>query len=235
VEDDDPEKRIAELERGISGQGYPPPPPPPPMYGWENYAAQPPPVAARGPMVVKKSGLRLIPVLALGLGLVVPLIVGVTIWFTTASPFSKPQLHTADGLTEVMTTMRDQFGDTEGYKLVVYPEYASVDRVNPTNARAELNYTYRGDDWATWMPSTSVGSFDHVADLSRFDAAGVSATIATAPQQLGITDATATYLIIEGQDGGEVKLSVYVSAPATGWMEITPDGDVVKLHPPGGG
>jgi hypothetical protein len=249
VEDDDPEKRISELERGISAQGYPPPlpPPPPPPNSWENYTPQQPsPWQSPRPVVVKGGGLRLIPIVAVALGVVVPLIIGIVVYFSVANPFgsgnpfggsspfsSTPELHTKDGLNGLMSSMRDHFGDTTGFELVVYPGYASLDRPSPTNKHAKQSFMYRGDGWNTWAPDSSIASFDHAADLSQFDAAGVSTAIANAAKNLEITDATATYLIIEGNESGGVDLTVHVSAPASGWIEIKPDGSTVKLHPPG--
>ena len=38
----------------------------------------------------------------------------------------------------------EAFGDTNGYRLIVYPDYASLTRPDPNEERRELNYTYRG-------------------------------------------------------------------------------------------
>ena len=38
------------------------------------------------------------------------------------------QLHSLGGLTGIVEQMKQRFGDTEGFRLVVYPEYASLDR-----------------------------------------------------------------------------------------------------------
>lgn len=249
MDDDDPEKRIAELERGISADGYPPPlpasppPPPPSSGGWETYTSQAVPWTGR-PTVVKRSGLlRLLPLIIV-VTAVVPVVIGVIVYFAGSDAFTdKPQLHTVDGLSGLVASIRDHFGDTTGYELVVYSDYAILYRPSPTNEHAKQSFMYRGE-WEKWSTDSSVGSFDHLADLSRFDAADVSAALTGAADRLGIHDATATYLIVDGAGGAggfrkggdatDLSLAVHVSAPASGWMEINPDGSVIALHPPGG-
>lgn len=258
MEYDDPEERIRELERGISDQSPRPTPQdqPPPNYqqwapqdqppqGWAGYTPtnQPWPAA---PMVVKRNAFRGWVWLAVGLGAIGPVIAAIVIFFGSATPFTPaPQLHTADGLTGLIDSVRGEFGDTTGYELVVYPDYAIIDRASPTNEHAQQNFIYRGD-WEQWAPDTMVSPFDHLVDLSQFDAAGVSTTLAEAAQLLDIDDATTTYLIIASSGGSgidifrkdgpapNVKLTIHVTAPASGWIDINPDGSVVTLHPPGG-
>ena len=88
----------------------------------------------------------------------------------TASPtqVSVAALQTADGLTGLLQTLRDRFGDTMGHSLVVYPTHAVVDRVDPTNSNVQQDYPYRGDGWEAWGSPSSTGAFD---DHFRVDAA----------------------------------------------------------------
>lgn len=70
-----------------------------------------------------------------------------------------------------MEQMRQRFGATDGYRLVVYPDYASLDRPDPGEDRRQLNYTYRGG-WGD--PSSSArDDADVLADLGAFDAKAV--------------------------------------------------------------
>ena len=50
------------------------------------------------------------------------------------------QLHSLGGLTGLFEQMRTKFGDTNGYDLTIYPDYASLERPDPTEppARASL-------------------------------------------------------------------------------------------------
>ena len=41
------------------------------------------------------------------------------------------QLHSVGGLTGLLEQTRKRFGDTMGYRLVVYPTYAVLDRPDP--------------------------------------------------------------------------------------------------------
>jgi serine/threonine-protein kinase len=60
----------------------------------------------------------------------------------------------------------------------------------------------------------------------------VAATLASAPQSLGAPDRSQTYLIVEGAEGGGLKLSIHSAAPGTDFMEVNPDGSVKEIHPP---
>lgn len=147
-------------------------------------------------------------------------------------PPGPTELQSAQGLAALLQTVRDKFGDTEGYQLVVYPDYAVIDRADPTNAKVEQSYTYRGDGWQTWGSATSISSFDFLADLGSFDAPAVAATIAEAPQTLGAPDDAGIYLIVEGAEGGGLELAVYSLAPGTGFMQVDPNGSIAKVFPP---
>lgn len=51
------------------------------------------------------------------------------------------QLQSLGGLTGLLEQMRKKFGDTLGYRLVIYPEYAVLDRPDPDDERRTLSYT----------------------------------------------------------------------------------------------
>ena len=77
------------------------------------------------------------------------------------------QLQSLGGLNGLLEQMRQRFGDTMGYSLPIYPEYAVLDRADPNDDRRKLSYNYRGgfDD-----PSTSARADDDVlVDLAAFD------------------------------------------------------------------
>ena len=104
---------------------------------------------------------------------------------TTAAPTSAAptpagpaELHTAEGLSGLLETIRNRFGDTMGFQLVVYPEYAITERVSPTNSHVEQDFMYRDGQWNGWGADTTTSSFDALADLSAFNVAAVAATLA---------------------------------------------------------
>lgn len=147
------------------------------------------------------------------------------------------QLHSLGGINGLLEQMRKRFGDTNGYRLVIYPEYASLDRPDPNDDRRSLNYTYRGG-WGD--PSTSPKSNDAtVVDLAKFDAKAVVGVLRGAPETLNIkpSDVTSTYLIVEPSRDqtvpGTLSIDIYVSSDfGSGYIELGPDGAVKQINYP---
>ena len=251
MDEDDPEKRIAELERQLSDAkpvdpGTPLPPqeysPYPTGPGPQEYPTQPgPPQQAWYPppsvnwqqpqqryrRLPFSMGALVIPgiVALVALGAVVAVAMGV-------NPFASKKLQTADGLNGLLNDIRKKFGDTTGYELVVYPDHAVIDRVDPQDSRVEKSYIYDGNDWSDFGHPSSPMSSESVVDLSTFDAAGVAATIAKAPQTLTITNPDVSYLIVEGRSGGGTSYRVYTSDGLSAYMDINANGTVKQVHPP---
>jgi serine/threonine-protein kinase len=153
---------------------------------------------------------------------------------TTASPTPKGpgQLQTAEGLKGLLDTFRSKFGDTMGFQLVVYPDYAITERVSPKNSHVEQDFMYRDGQWSGWGSDTTTSSFNVLADLSAFTADAVAATLAGAPPTLGATDGSETYLIVEGVEGGGLELAIHSTEAGTGYMQVNPDGSVKQVYPP---
>ena len=147
------------------------------------------------------------------------------------------QLHSLGGLTGLLEQARKKFGDTVGYRMVIYPDYAVFDRPDPGDDRRTLSYTYRGgwDD-----PSTGPKSPDAVAvDLGKFDVRAVVGVLRGAPETLNIKPAEvrSTYLLVEPSRDpttpGAVAISIYVSSEfGSGYVEINPDGSVKHVNYP---
>jgi Domain of unknown function (DUF1707) len=147
------------------------------------------------------------------------------------------QLHSLGGLTGLLEQMKQKFGDTTGYRLVVYPDYASLDRPDPSEDRRQLNYSYRGgwDDPTTGSKSTDARS----VDLAKFDIPKIVGIMRGAPETLGIkpADVTSTYLIVDPSGDpltpDAVELSVYVSSDFGGGnIELNPDGSTKRISYP---
>lgn len=150
----------------------------------------------------------------------------------TPTPVIASQTQTAEGLSGLLQTMRDKFGDTMGFSLVVYPTYAVYDRPDPTNSKVEQSFTYRGDGWQEWGSPMSTSSFDYLADLSQIDASTVAAVLANAPQHTGAPVGSDSYLIIEGTESGGLELAIHSTAPGTGFLQVDPDGSIKQVFPP---
>lgn len=148
------------------------------------------------------------------------------------------QLQSLGGLTGLVTQMRQKFGDSMGYGLTVFPDYAVLERADPTEDRRLLRYTYRGgwDD-----PNTSpASSDDRLVDLGKFDPNTVIGVLRGAPDTLGIkpSDVTNTYLNFEPSDDvtappDTLAISVYVSTDfGGGYIALNPDGSIKRINYP---
>lgn len=152
----------------------------------------------------------------------------------SAAPTTAPtQLQSAGGLTGLLEQIRQRFGDTNGYQLLVYPDYAVIFRVDPRNDRRAVSYDFQNGGWIQ-IPAGMIPPGTAVADLSKFGVAAVVGALRDAPQALKITDVKLTYLIIQGKPGGSLDMSIYVSDSANngGHIDIAPDGTVKAIYPP---
>ena len=149
------------------------------------------------------------------------------------------QLHSVGGLTGLLEQMRKRFGSTIGYRLVIYPTYAALDRPDPSDDRRVLAYTYRGG-WGDPTSSAKSSSDGPVpVDLSKFDVNAVVGIMRGAPETLRMkpSDVKTTYLIVEPATDpttpGALTLSVYVSSDyGGGYIAFAGDGTVKQMSLP---
>lgn len=203
-----------------------------------------------------KMGSRGLALGALGAAILVGIGIGWGVYGNTSSPLSftsdpgaKPdgvtpvvltpprQLHSLGGLSGLFEQARTRFGDTMGYRLVIYPDYATMDRPDPGEPRRQLSYYYRGG----WDDPTSSSSSSHgtAVDLSRFDMKATVGVLRGAPETLGIkaSEVKSTYLIIEGSTDptapGTLTLSIYVSSDfGSGYIALAGDGSIKRVNYP---
>lgn len=149
------------------------------------------------------------------------------------------QLHSVGGLTGLLEQMRKRFGNTMGYRLVIYPTYAALDRPDPSDDRRVLAYTYRGG-WGDPTSSAKSSADGPVpVDLSKFDIAATVGIMRGAPETLHINraDIKTTYLIVEPATDpttpDALSLSLYVSSDyGGGHIVFAGDGTVKQLSLP---
>jgi hypothetical protein len=146
------------------------------------------------------------------------------------------QLHSLGGLNGLLEQTRQRFGDTTGYSLTIYPEYAVLSRADPTDDRRKLSYTYRGgfDD-----PSTSAkGDDDVLVDLGAFDVKTAVGILRGAPEIVGLQQKDVkpgnTYLSIDpARDPvtpGALSLRASVSSDfGSGSITFAGDGTVKRI------
>jgi hypothetical protein len=146
------------------------------------------------------------------------------------------QLQSLGGLTGLLEQMRQRFGDTMGYGLTIYSEYAVLSRADPTDDRRKLSYTYRGgfDD-----PSTSAKDEDDVpVDLAAFDVKTAVGILRGAPETVGLQQkdvkADSTYLSIDPTRDpltpGALTLRASVSSDfGSGSITFAGDGAIKRI------
>lgn len=149
------------------------------------------------------------------------------------------QLMSLGGLNGLFTQMREKFGDTKGYGLTIFDDYASLERPDPNEPRRILRYSYRGgwDD-----PSeTSVGSDARVVDLAAFDVPTFVGLIRGAPETLGINPAEVKQIHVSVGPNSDttappesIEISVYVSPQFgnSGYIEFNGDASVKRINYP---
>ncbi|HWS93263.1 MAG TPA: DUF1707 domain-containing protein [Mycobacterium sp.] len=149
------------------------------------------------------------------------------------------QLHSVGGITGLMEQTRKRFGNTMGFRLVVYPTYAVLDRPDPSDDRRVLAYDYRGG-WGDPTSSAKSGADGAVAvDLSKFDITATVGIMRGAPETLHMkpSDVKTTYLIIEPATDpttpGALSLSVYISSDyGGGYIVFAGDGTIKQVNLP---
>ncbi|VAZ81315.1 hypothetical protein LAUMK42_00116 [Mycobacterium persicum] len=148
------------------------------------------------------------------------------------------QLHSLGGLTGLLEQTRKRFGDTMGYRLVIYPTYAVLDRKDPADDRRVLSYTYRGG-WGDPTSSAKSGTDGSPVDLGKFDVKATVGIMRGAAETLGMkqSDVTNMYLVIDPAEDpttpGALSLSVYVSSDyGGGYIVFAGDGTVKQVSYP---
>jgi Domain of unknown function (DUF1707) len=149
------------------------------------------------------------------------------------------QLQSLGGLTGLLAQTKQKFGDTTGYELNIFSDYAILTRTDPNEPRQALRYTYRGG-WGD-PDTTSVSSDGRVVDLGRFNVEKITAVLHGAPETLGIkrNDINSVYLSIDPSKDttappDTVTISIYVSGKFnnSGYIQLDPDGNQKQISYP---
>jgi hypothetical protein len=149
------------------------------------------------------------------------------------------QLHSLGGLEGLFEQMRQRFGDTRGYSLVVYPDYAVLHRADPNEPRRILDYTYRGG-WGDSTSTSAKADDDVLVDLGAIDVPKVVEVLRGAHETLGIPkeDVDSVYFVVDPAPNpimpGELTLTVYVSSElaGSGHIKIGADGSEKGMNLP---
>jgi hypothetical protein len=144
------------------------------------------------------------------------------------------QLQSLGGLTGLVEQMKQRFGDTMGYRLLVYPDYGSLDRADAGDDRRKVTYDYRGG-WGDGSNTSAKSDGDVLVDLGKFDPKTIVGVLRGAPETLGIkqADVKNTYLIFEPSKDpstGDLTITLYVSSDfGSGYIEMAGDGTVKRI------
>ena len=147
------------------------------------------------------------------------------------------QLQSLGGLTGLIAQMKQRFGDTMGYHLLIYPDYGSLDRADPNDNRRKISYDYRGG-WGDGDDPGALSDGDRLIDSSTMDLKALVGVLRGAPDTLGIkrVDVKSTYLIIDPSkdpSAGDIDVTMYVSSDfGSGQIETSGDGTVKRINYP---
>ena len=148
-------------------------------------------------------------------------------------------LHSANGLNGLFEQARKKWGDTMGYGLTVYADYASLERADPSDDRRTLRYTYRGG-WDSDPTISGKDSDAKLVDLGKIDVNAIVGRLRGAPEILGIEqkDVKTVYLSIDPTNDpttpDAVKISIYVSTDyaGSGYLTVDAQGNILSQNPP---
>jgi hypothetical protein len=148
-------------------------------------------------------------------------------------------LHSVNGLNGLFTQARKKWGDTMGYSLTIYPDYASMERADPKDARRTLRYTYRGG-WDDAPSVSAISDDERLVDLAKFDVNAIVGRLRGAPQILGIeqSEVKSTYMSIDPSRDpttpDAVVISIYISTTYEkgGYLQVDPQGEILYQNPP---
>lgn len=149
------------------------------------------------------------------------------------------QLHSLGGLTGLLEQTRKRFGNTMGFRLVIYPTYATLDRPDPSDDRRVLACDYRGGRGDPTSSAKSAADGRVAVDLGKFDIPATVGILRGAPETLHMkqSDVQTTYLVVEPATDpttpGTLSFSVYVSSGyGGGSIVFAGDGTLKRLDLP---
>lgn len=145
---------------------------------------------------------------------------------------AEKNIFSAPGLSTLIDRIHQKFGDSTGYELDLYPEYAIIERADPDEPKGLISYLYREGDFND--PDRRPRSFDNLGDVGAFDQAAILGIIRGAAQTLGIDRGEPSHVIIRPTAEGGLKINIYASRGnyESGYISVDAQGLNPKLHPP---
>ncbi|MDM7490936.1 DUF1707 domain-containing protein [Rhodococcus sp. CSLK01-03] len=141
-----------------------------------------------------------------------------------------PSLVTRAGLEQYLADHLATFGDTLVDEVDFFEQHARVTRSVPGSPDRLVSYTYRGGFDADDVPRTRAVD-TAVVDLATLDVDEIAGYIAGAPQSVGVPDGTVGHISVGiSYDQPSVRIFVSNTARETGYLEVTPQGELIELH-----
>lgn len=179
----------------------------------------------------------------------VPAVIAVVVWISTASggddpvipaaagattpepaPDERLELHTAAGFEKLVALTKAKFGSTIVDSAAVYPDYASIEVVLKDDPRRAENWFFgKGFEGEPTKGTRPAGAT--TIDLATVDAAAYARAIKRAPLVLGVEDINSTYVVIR-DSGGQPTFSVYArnAYGENGYWTFTLDGKELQRY-----
>jgi hypothetical protein len=156
---------------------------------------------------------------------------------TAETPTGPRWLHSVDGVNGLFEQIRDKFGDTRGYELSIYTDYARLTRMDADDDRFEAKYRYEAGTWEG--PARSPNSDGSTIDLSAFDVAAVLGVVRGAGETMEVepNNLIMVYFTVEPADDptapDAVTVRVHVSTSfGGGLIELDGAGNVKRVDKP---
>ncbi|NGP07616.1 DUF1707 domain-containing protein [Rhodococcus sp. 14C212] len=141
-----------------------------------------------------------------------------------------PSLVTRAGLEQYRADHLAAFGNTLVDEVNFFEQHASVTRSVPDVPDRTVSYTYRGGFDPDDAPRTRAVDTP-VVDLASLDVDEIARYVAGAPQSVGVPDGTVGHIAVGfSYDQPSVRIFVRNAAGETGFLEVTPQGDLIELH-----
>lgn len=148
------------------------------------------------------------------------------------------EFHTVTGMTALLDTIRQRFGDTTGIELAIWRDSAMLLRPDPGNDQEKQLYRFR-NGWGD--PSNRERDpNDRLVDLGAFDVAAMVAAVQAAPATVGIAPDDVSEVVLdidEVQDAGgtsalEAMVKVSSTSGGSGFVFLDGAGAVKSVEHP---
>lgn len=145
---------------------------------------------------------------------------------------AEKNIFSGPGLSTLIDRIHQKFGDSMGYELDLFPEYAILERADPDEPKGLISYLYREGNFDD--PDRRPRSFDNVGDVGAFDQAAILGIVRGAAQTLGIDKGEPSHVIIRPDAEGRLKINIYASRGnyESGYISVDAQGLNPKLYPP---